>query len=375
MSRRTNLQIIEDKRQELTQALQNNNSVVLTLLPEQQENFKRNFLEFASQEYLLNTIETKEIIRFAVNVTKLGLDIAPSSSEVYIIPFDTKINGTKVMLPQAIIPFNGMQQLAYQKGFMLTADPVYKFSETECAAARELTRVQQSKLNTANPEWLDNHFIGYDIVLKDLEGNLGEQTYFVDVSYVKEATKTNKDARWSLSTWTHKAVRKAYKQFLVPRDRALEQFEKIEHLNDEQLVDVDVVSSKKLTPEIEHAVTQLGLSISKNGNTAIVTGSTFGKDKTLQELGFVYSNNNWNMEIEKSSSTTVKDNSPAKKLMSFLKNNGLTKDEIGVFVKDVLKLNSSDTDGINTVLANTDELNVKIQNFLAENDDEANNAF
>ena len=102
MSRRTNMEIVESKRSELTQALANNNAVVQTLAPEQQENFKKNFLEFASQDYLLNTIEPKEIIRFAVNVTKLGLDIAPSSNEVYIIPFDTKVNGTKVMLPQAM---------------------------------------------------------------------------------------------------------------------------------------------------------------------------------------------------------------------------------------------------------------------------------
>ena len=286
--RRTNFQIIEDKRGELSQALASNNAVIQTLAPEQQEKFKKNFLEFASQDYLLSTIEPKEIIRFAVNVTKIGLDIAPSSNEVYIIPFDTKVNNAKVVLPQAIIPFNGLQQLAYKSGFMLTVDPVWKFSEAECAAHSELTRLQQSKLKTANPAWLDKHFIGYDVVLKDLRGDLGVQKYFVDSSYVKEATKTNKDPRWSLSTWTHKAVRKAYKQFLVPRDRALEQFEKLEHLNDEVIADVDVVSSIKLNADIEQAIKQMGLSLSKKDGTAVVVGQTFGKDKILKDLGFIY---------------------------------------------------------------------------------------
>jgi hypothetical protein len=96
-NRRTNAQILEDKREELKRALSINAAIVQTLAPEQQESFKKNFLEFASQDYLLNTIEPKEIIRFAVNVTKLGLDIAPSSNEVYIIPFDTKVNGNGIV--------------------------------------------------------------------------------------------------------------------------------------------------------------------------------------------------------------------------------------------------------------------------------------
>ena len=367
MARRTNIQIIEDKRAELTQALSQNNAVISTLAPEQQEKFRKNFLEFASQEYLLSVVEPKEIIRFAVNVTKLGLDIAPSSNEVYIIPFDTKINGQKVMLPQAIIPYNGMQQLAYQSGFMLTVDPVYQFSENECAAARELSRVQQSKLNTADPKWLDKHFIGYDVVLKDLVGNLGEQVYFVDASYVKAATKTNKDPRWSLSTWTHKAVRKAYKQFLVPRDRAIEKFEKLEHLNDEQLIDVDVVSDVKLTSEIESAVTSLGLGLNKSNGTAIVTGQTFGKDKMLKDLGFVYNNNQWSMEYEETSSTETlpqKKISPAKELLNFLLNNGLDSATAGKFVKDGLGLSSKDLEGCAKVLENKDALLVKAKEFL-----------
>jgi len=366
MARRTNLQIVEDKRGELAQALNNNNAVIQTLAPEQQETFKKNFLEFASQEYLLSVVEPKEIIRFAVNITKIGLDIAPSSNEVYIIPFDTKINGTKVMLPQAIIPLNGMQQLAYQSGFMLTVDPVYKFNDNECAAARELSRMQQSKLNTADPKWIDKHFIGYDVVLKDLVGNLGEQVYFVDSSYVKAATKTNKDPRWSLSTWTHKAVRKAYKQFLVPRDRAIEKFEKLEHLNDEQLIDVDVVSGKTLTTEIENAIKSLGLGLNKSNGTAIVTGQTFGKDKMLKELGFVYNNNQWSIECEEESQPQPQQKkvSPAKELLDFLLNNGLNSSTAGKFVRESLGLSSKDLDGCAAVLENKDALLERVKEFL-----------
>lgn len=298
MSRRTNLQIVEEKRNELSLALTSNKEVVQTLATQQQqEDFKKNFLEFASQDYLLSVIEPKEIIRFAVNVTKIGLNIAPSSNEVYIIPFDTKVNGTKVMLPQAIIPYNGMQQLAYQSGFMLTVDPVYKFSETECAAARELTRIQQSKLNTADPEWLDAHFIGYDVVLKDLKGDLCEQVYFVDASYVKAATKTNKDPRWSLSTWTHKAVRKAYKQFLVPRDRALEQFEKIEHVNDAELIQIEHTGGEiKNFEELQKSLNPLNIELAYKDGLAIASGNTFNNTKMMKEIGFKFSNGKYTIE-------------------------------------------------------------------------------
>ncbi|WP_294963419.1 recombinase RecT [Sulfurimonas sp.] len=365
MSKRINLQIIEDKRDELSNALSVNNVIVQTLAKEQQEDFKKNFLEFASQDYLLSVVEPKEIIRFAVNITKIGLSIAPSANEVYIIPFDTKVNGTKVMLPQAIIPMNGMQQLAYNSGFMLTVDPVYKFSETEAEAARNLTRIQQSKLNTADPEWIKIHFIGYDVVLKDLIGNLGEQTYFVDVSYVRAATKTNKDEKWSLSTWTHKAVRKAYKQFLVPRDRALEEFEKVEKLNDEEITDTDISSTIKFTDAINNSIKQLGLSVIKKEGNAIVNGTTFGKDKALSDLGFIYGNNKWYMTIEEPhSKNNVNKPSPAKELTLYLINNGLTKEEAGDFVKTELELTSSNINGLIAVLSDKDKLTEQLQNYI-----------
>ena len=291
VQRRTQLQIVDDKRKSLSTGLEKYKQFLNIIPASKQEDFKKNFLELATQDYLLNIIDVKEIIRFAANVTKIGLNIAPSSNEVYIVPFDTKINGQKVMLPQAIIPYNGMQQLAYQSGFMLTVDPVYKFSDIEYAAARELTRIQQSKLNTADPEWLNSHFIGYDVVLKDLNGNLGEQTYFVDVSYVKAATKTNKDPRWSLSTWTHKAVRKAYKQFLVPSNRAMEQFEKIEHLNDIELSKVDKGEVKmKIFEELQKSLKPLNIKLVYENGKAVASGNTFNNAKTMQEIGFKFVN-------------------------------------------------------------------------------------
>ena len=328
VQRRTQLQIVNDKRKELSTGLEKYKQFLEVIPVDKQENFKKNFLELATQDYLLSIIDVKEIIRFAANVTKIGLDIAPSSNEVYIIPFDTKINKQKVMLPQAIIPYNGMQQLAYQSGFMLTVDPVYKFTDDECAAARELTRIQQSKLNTADPEWLDNHFIGYDVVLKDLNGNLGEQTYFVDVSYVKAATKTNKDPRWSLSTWTHKAVRKAYKQFLVPRDRAMEQFEKIEHLNDIELSKVDEGETKmKNFEELQRSLKPLNVELAYENGMAIASGNTFNNAKTMKEIGFKFVNGKYIIDSTAPLSGEVTDVIPENEIQNPLAEFGLDIEE------------------------------------------------
>ncbi len=124
-SRRTNLQILDDRREELKKSLVTYKQFLDTIPATKQESFKNNFLELATQDYLLSIVDTKELIRFATKVTKIGLDISPSAGECYIIPFETKINNQKVMMPQAVVPLNGNQQLAFQKDFMLTVENVY----------------------------------------------------------------------------------------------------------------------------------------------------------------------------------------------------------------------------------------------------------
>jgi len=214
-NRRTNLQILDDKRKELGEGLIKYKQYLDVIPVAKQEAFKNNFLELATQDYLLSIVDVKELVRFATIVTKTGLDISPSSKEVYIIPFDTKVNNLKVMFPQAIIPLNGMQQLAYQKGFFLLLDAVCKFDDGSSESESKLSRAQQAMLQTANPKWVEDHFIGFDCVLSDLKKELPTQVKFVDLNYIKAATKTIKDDRWKFQTWRHKAVRRAYGDFMI----------------------------------------------------------------------------------------------------------------------------------------------------------------
>lgn len=364
--RRTELQILDDRRDELAKGLITYKQFLEVIPVNKQEQFKRNFLELCTQDYLLSIVDIKELIRFAANVSKTGLDISPSSKEVYIIPFDTLVNKVKTMLPQAIIPLNGMQQLAYQKGFFLQLDAVWKFDDNTCEAESKLSRLQQSQLQTANAEWVETHFIGFDVILSDLKKELPTQTKFVDLNYVKEATKTIKDSRWKLQTWRHKAVRRAYGDFMIPRDRKIEAFEELENLNDSVLEKTDKIELKTLTPSAENAVIQYGLKLLKSNGIATVTGQTFGKDAALKDLGFTYVDGNWIMECSSDDIAKLPEKpkpNPAKQLFGHLSQK-LSKEQIGDFVSNVLGLTKDDEQGIVEVLEDIALLDKMVEDYL-----------
>ena len=380
-NRRSNLQILDDKRKELGDGLVKYKQYLDVIPVNKQEQFRNNFLELATQDYLLSIVDTKELVRFATIITKTGLDISPSSKEVYIIPFDTKVNNNKVMLPQAIIPLNGMQQLAYQKGFFLLLDAVWKFDDGSCESESKLTRLQQSNLKTATSKWVEEHFIGFDVILTDLKNELPTQVKFVDLNYVKEATKTIKDERWKLQTWRHKAVRRAYGDFMIPKGRKIEAFEEIENLNDSVLAQADVSTEKILTLENEKALTQLGIKLQKFNGVAIASNFT-GKEKILSDFGFIKNGGNWsieyaeNVEILPIAPISQEDKKPEQKpsirLFSYLSTK-MDKKTIGIFVGDVLGLTKDDNDGINEVLADLNLLDMMVDEYMNSNSKPENN--
>ena len=387
VAKQPNMALLENKRKELANGLAINKQYLDLIPVDKQESFKNNFLELATQDYLMTLVEVKELIRFAAYVTKIGLDISPSSKEVYILPFDTKVNNEKVMLPQAIIPLNGMQQLAYQKGFFLVLEAVYKFDDGSFESESKLSRAQQAMLRTANADWIDEHFIGFDCILTDLKKELPTQVKFIDLNYIKVATKTIKDTRWKLQTWRHKAVRRAYGDFMIPKDRKIDAFESIENLNDSILAQADSCSSEVLTSENENALKQLGIKLNKANGVAIAS-NFFGKEKYLEEFGFTKNGGSWSISyIEDAVVTTPAEPkqpetktlppkppqnqetptiTPAKKLFDYLSSKQMTKEQIGKFVNEVLGLTKEDTVGINEVMVDLEALDVLIQEYKAE---------
>ena len=387
VAKQPNMALLENKRKELIQGLANSKEYVDLIPVDKQESFKNNFLELATQDYLLSIVDVKELVRFTAYITKVGLDIAPSSKEVYIIPFDTKVNTQKVMLPQAIIPLNGMQQLAYQKGFFLILEAVYKFDDGSSESESKLSRAQQAMLQTANPKWIESHFIGFDCILTDLKKELPTQVKFVDLNYIKAATKTIKDERWKLQTWRHKAVRRAMGDFMIPKDRKIDVFESIENLNDSILAQADNSSCEFLTLDNENALKQLGVTLTKANGVAIAS-NYHGKEKYLEEFGFTKNGGSWSISYiedavvttpaepkqqetktlppkpqNKETPTTI---TPAKKLFDYLSNKKMTKEQIGNFVSEVLGLTKEDTVGINEVMSDLDALDQLAQEYKAE---------
>lgn len=387
VAKQPNMALLENKRKELIQGLANSKEYVDLIPVDKQESFKNNFLELATQDYLLSIVDVKELVRFTAYITKVGLDIAPSSKEVYIIPFDTKVNTQKVMLPQAIIPLNGMQQLAYQKGFFLILEAVYKFDDGSSESESKLSRAQQAMLQTANPKWIESHFIGFDCILTDLKKELPTQVKFVDLNYIKAATKTIKDERWKLQTWRHKAVRRAMGDFMIPKDRKIDAFESIEHLNDSVLAQADNSSCEYLTLDNENALKQLGVTLTKANGVAIAS-NYHGKEKYLEDFGFCKNGGSWSISYiedavvttpaepkqqetktlppkpqNKETPTTI---TPAKKLFDYLSNKKMTKEQIGNFVSEVLGLTKEDTVGINEVMSDLDALDQLAQEYKAE---------
>ena len=364
----TQLTIVEKNKSYLAQALQNSAQLLQTLSAEMQEEFKRNFLELASNDYLLSKVAPKELIQFCIGITKLGLNINPAYKEVYIVPFNTKVGNTKIMLPQAIIPLNGMQEMAYDSGFYLRLYEVWDFGSGNVVSEKGMERKYQRMLKTSNPKWVDEHFFGFDIELVDIKGEIPDQYKFVEASYLKEVTKTLKDERFKVQTWRHKAVRRAFGDFFIPRGRTMDVITKLEHLNDGVLDSVNPEHNPK-------TLEQLGIKTIEKDGLLIAQGNTYGKTPYLKQMGFVFSHGKW----VKAASTTI-DQQPqqsqedksiklkeAKKELAKLFNKfGLPKERQKEFVVNFLGISGDDLTGIKQALSNQEALQNAIESFLSE---------
>ena len=350
--------IIENNKQQLISYLVNYADLLKSLEKDKKEEFKQNFLELASNDYLISKVNPRELIKFCIGVTKLGLNINPMYKEVYIIPFNTEVRkGVKLMLPQAIIPLNGIQERANQNGFFLRLYEVYKFDDGNIISEREMSREYQILLDTTNSTWFDRHFVGFDVVLTDLRNQLPEQVKFVEVAYLKDVTKTIKNQSFKAQTYRHKAARRAFGDFNIPRDRQLVDFIELEHLNDTTLENKNTNRLKYTT-----AITQENLTTAIEDGFIVVTSDTYGRANELKSLGYSLIGFKWKKPIEQKQLPI----SPAKELSLYLMQKGIPKDRLGEFVKNVLSISSKDNEGIKTALADKHALDEMIQIFLAE---------
>jgi len=355
----TNITVIEANKNTLSGYLQQHKNLFNIIKREQQEEFKNNFLELASNDYLVSNVSPTELLKFCVSVTIMGLNINPAYKEVYIVPYNTEVRkNVKIMLPQAIIPLNGIQERASKNGFFLRLYEVYKFDDGKIISENEMSRDYQIQLDTTNSNWFNKHFVGFDVILTDLRKQLPEQKKFVDANYLKEVTKTLKSQNYRAQTYRHKAARRAFGDFNIPRDRNMDVLVKLEHLNDSTL---DMKNISKLNHDTTKITQETITTVIENGYI-VVTSDVYGKSNELKNLGYSFIDSKWKKPLKKQQLSI----SPAKELSLYLMKKGINKDRLGEFVRDVLGTSSKDIEGIKTALADKNVLNNMIETFLSE---------
>lgn len=229
---------IEKNKKALSATLTANEKLIMDRLPgeQEQQDFRENFLELAESDYLIEKVDPKHILTFALNVSKLGININPIYKEAYIVPFQVKNKG---MMPTLIMPKQGIRQIAYDAGFFLDIDRVYNLNG-EIIPQSKMNREQLASLKTTDGKWVDEHFEGFEISLTDLmDGNkkLPVQSTFVGAEYVKKVTKQLQSQDYKIQSWEHKACRRAFNEFFIPRGRKNVVLDEVEKLNDLQEFD------------------------------------------------------------------------------------------------------------------------------------------
>jgi hypothetical protein len=273
-------------------------------------------------------------------------------------------NKPKVMIPQAIIPLNGMQEMAYDSGFYLRLYEVWDFGSDNIISEKGMERKYQRLLNTSNPDWVDKHFFGFDVELVDIKREISDQYKFVEAAYLKEVTKTLKDKRFKVQTWRHKAVRRAFGDFFIPRGRTMDTIAKLDHLNDKMLESVDPEHNPK-------SLEQLGITTIEKDGMLIAQGNTYGKTDYLKQMGFVFSKGKWVKAAPKTiDQIPINQNDELKQarkdLAKLFKVFGLPIERQKKFVVEYLGLTGDDIKGMQEVISKKEELKNSIDGFLAE---------
>ncbi|MFW2553670.1 hypothetical protein [Aliarcobacter butzleri] len=252
--------------------------------------------------------------------------------------------------------------------------------------------------NSPKEEWTNEWIEGEgDNMVAYCETKRANQPKTIKRSFSVEDAK--KAGLWGANTWA-----KYPKRMLSQRARGFTMRDAYpEVLNGIRLVEEeqDYLNTKyqyiENIDEVESAIKQLGLSLSKNNNIGTIVGKTFGKENILKELGFNNENGFWlirykdliDAEIipeqtnikpsthdmlkakENSTSKTTKTKKPFVVLYAYL-SKSMEKDKIKTFVNDVLGLTRDDEKGINEVLADLNLLDMMVNDYISSNPKENN---
>ena len=232
----TQLTKIDNNTQALTTELNNSIDYIKGILtPEQEQDFKNNFLALAQNSYLIEKIPTKEILKTAVTATELGININPTFKECYILPFGTKSG----MVASIVISKEGLMQQAFNSGFLLKLDRVWNINGDTKKESDMSFEVLALLKPTSNKFVLEN-LVGWEVSLTDISNNaikIPYQKTFVGIDYAKEVTKQLQSPQHSIQTYEHKVARRANGDFFIPRSRRTDTMLKLDEYNDSKEFD------------------------------------------------------------------------------------------------------------------------------------------
>jgi hypothetical protein len=121
--------IIDENRTKLAEAIENNKEII-KFNSNLKDKFVENFLELGIQQYLLSQVDINALVKLCIDLTKVGFNINPFKKEVYIIPFEVKINKeTKIKVPAPVIPQKGWKKFYARAGFILDVQKIWKLNE------------------------------------------------------------------------------------------------------------------------------------------------------------------------------------------------------------------------------------------------------
>lgn len=251
MSIQKALTVANQYKAQLQEALKVNEQFLAPLDDKKKKEFVDNFLELSTQKYLLDNVDTTMLIKLAIDLTKIGLDINPFKKEVYIIPFETKIAGINVKVPTPIIPLPGWKKYFAKMGFLLDVQKVWKLDDNTAKLEKDMSYIELAQIDETDPKYRDEHFLGWEFTLIDLKKELPDQKVFVSRKYAKAAEKNSQTPKeFKLEGEVHKAIRKANKNFVIPPERMTLEFEELlkvenEAYSDQNTITAEIVEQKQ----------------------------------------------------------------------------------------------------------------------------------
>lgn len=273
------------KKEDLTTLLNNNTNAVARIDENKREDFKKNFIELWNNKYLIGQADASELLEFCIQITNIGLSVNPWHKEVYILPFaiyeGKAPNKRKVGVRlEAVFTKNGIQEMAFNNGFQMEVDTVWKIGG-EGVELSSLDFDKRADVDFTNQEYVSKNFLGFNFKLFDLNNKLREQNYFVTMAYLEKVTKKLESKDHQIANYSHKAFRKAYSEFFIPKGRDTRDIiSRLDNLNNEEIETVETTPSKINTKSLNDV-------LNKENKTEIVEE----KVVTIQDINNYYKQN------------------------------------------------------------------------------------